>query len=95
MTANDIAPETPSVDTLTVYSTDWCPYCIRLKGQLREAGIEFVEIDIEADPAAAAFVESVNNGNQVVPTLLFPGGETATNPPLKGVQRRLGLLVED
>ncbi|WP_024795485.1 mycoredoxin [Tomitella biformata] len=88
MTANDVS-------VLTMYSTTWCGFCRRLKTQLNEAGIEFVEIDIESDPAAADFVASVNDGNHVVPTLLFPGGETATNPPLKGVQRRLGLLEQD
>ena len=84
MTANDVS-------ILTMNSTSWCGYCSRLKSQLKEADIAFVEIDIEDDLAAAEFVASVNNGNHVVPTLLFPDGETATNPPFKGVQRRLGL----
>ena len=38
---------------------------------------------------AAAFVESVNGGNQTVPTLLFPDGSAATNPSIKEVQARL------
>ena len=54
-------------------------------------GIEYVEVDIESDPEAAAYVESVNGGNQTVPTLVFPDGSAATNPSLKEVQARLGL----
>ena len=33
----------------TLYSTPWCGYCHRLKGQLKREGIEFDEVDIE-DP---------------------------------------------
>ena len=73
----------------TMYSTGWCGFCRRLKMQLAEAGITYTEIDIESDPEAAAFVESVNNGNQVVPTLRFADGSAATNPSLAEVQAKL------
>ena len=74
---------------VTMYTTTWCGYCQRLKAQMTREGIEFVEVDIERDPEAAAFVESVNGGNQTVPTLLFPYGSAATNPSIKEVQARL------
>ena len=47
-----------------MYTTSWCGYCFRLKKVLKSEGIRFVEVDIEADPAAAEFVASVNGGNQ-------------------------------
>lgn len=74
---------------VTMYTTTWCGYCQRLKAQMSREGIEFTEVDIERDPEAAAFVESVNGGNQTVPTLLFPDGSAATNPSIKEVQARL------
>lgn len=73
----------------TLYSTGWCGFCRRLKMQLDEAGIAYDEVDIERDPAAAEFVEGVNSGNQVVPTLRFADGSTATNPSLAEVRARL------
>jgi len=76
---------------VTMYSTTWCGYCSRLKAQMERAGIDYTVVDIEQDPEAAAFVESVNGGNQTVPTILFPDGTTATNPPIKEVEARLGL----
>lgn len=91
-TTTDAAPEKP--DTLTVYTTSWCPFCLRLTGRLREDSIEFIEIDIEDRPEAAEFVASVNDGNHVVPTVHFPDGDVVTNPPFKGVRRRLGLAPE-
>ena len=76
---------------LTVYTTSWCPYCLKLKADLRGDGIAFTEIDIEERPEAAEFVAAHNDGNHVVPTVQFPDGEVVTNPPFKGVRRRLGL----
>ncbi len=78
---------------VTMYSTTWCGYCSRLKAQMGRAGIEFVEVDIERDPEAAALVESVNGGNQTVPTLVFPDGSSATNPSIKEVEARLAAIA--
>jgi mycoredoxin len=76
---------------VTMYTTTWCGYCQRLKAQMTREGIEFVEVDIEQDPAAAELVERVNGGNQTVPTLVFPDGSAATNPSIKDVMARLGV----
>ncbi|MDP4715572.1 MAG: mycoredoxin, partial [Candidatus Nanopelagicales bacterium] len=76
---------------ITMYTTAWCGFCHRLKAQLGREGVEVVEVDIEADPEAAAFVEGVNGGNQTVPTLVFADGTTMTNPSLGQVKAHLGL----
>lgn len=81
---------TPTPETVTMYTTTWCGYCIRLKHQMRRAGINYQEIHLERNPEAAAFVRSVNGGNETVPTLVFPDSSTATNPSIAEVKRRLG-----
>jgi mycoredoxin len=68
--------------SLTIYSTVWCGYCTRLKRQLERAGVPFVEVDIEDDPEAAAFVEQANGGSQTVPTVRLTDGSTMANPTL-------------
>lgn len=73
----------------TMYSTPWCGYCHRLKSQLKRAGIEFAEVDIEQQPDAARIVEKVNNGNQTVPTVVFPDGTAMTNPSLAQITDKL------
>ncbi|MFF3559812.1 glutaredoxin domain-containing protein [Streptomyces sp. NPDC002574] len=80
--------------TVTMYSTTWCGYCRRLKGQMDRAGIPFKEINIEQDPESAKFVETVNGGNQLVPTLLVTpesGAEPIplSNPSLAQVKQAL------
>ena len=83
----------PEAGTITMYSTTWCGYCRRLKSQLERAGIGYTEVDIEQEPDAADFVRQVNNGNQTVPTVLFPDGSAATNPSLADVVDRLAAPV--
>lgn len=56
-------------------------------------GMSFVEIDIEHDPEAANFVESVNQGNQTVPTIKFADGSTMTNPPYREVEAKVAALI--
>jgi mycoredoxin len=76
-----------------MYTTNWCGFCRRLKSQLARAGIDLVEINIEADPAAAEFVMTVNGGNQTVPTLVFPDGSAMVNPSAAQVQARMAELT--
>ncbi len=74
---------------LTMYTTSWCGYCLRLKKALKAEGIVFTEIDIEGEPSAADFVMSVNGGNRTVPTVKFADGTTLTNPSADRVKAKL------
>ena len=76
-------------EPVTMYTTQWCAFCRRLKSQLARDGIEVAEVDIERDPAAASFVISVNGGNMTVPTLVFSDGTAMTNPSAAQVKERL------
>lgn len=75
---------------VTMYSTTWCGYCRRLKGQMDRAGIAYTEVNIENDPESAEFVAKANGGNQTVPTVLFEDGSTLTNPSLAQVKEKVG-----
>lgn len=77
---------------VTMYTTSWCGYCVRLKRQMESAGIVFDEVNIEDVPGAAELVERVNGGNQTVPTLVFTDGTAMTNPSLRQVSDHLAGL---
>ena len=85
VTMNTMAAELP-----TVFTTQWCGYCVRLKSQLSRAGIDFREIDIEDHADGAAIVAQVNDGNLTVPTVVFRDGSALTNPSAAQVGSRLG-----
>ncbi|HZQ30434.1 MAG TPA: mycoredoxin [Mycobacterium sp.] len=82
-----------SAPRLTMYTTSWCGYCVRLKTMLKADGIAYDEVNIEQDPAAAQFVSSVNGGNRTVPTLKFSDGSTMTNPSAVQVRQKLAELA--
>lgn len=80
---------TPAPGAVTMYSTAWCGYCRRLKGQMDREGIPYHEVDIESRSDAADLVMGINGGSQTVPTVLFADGSAATNPSLAEVKARL------
>ncbi|QBE49439.1 mycoredoxin [Leucobacter triazinivorans] len=90
MSAADLNDFVPEQGAVTMFSTAWCGYCKRLKLMLDKTGIGYTVVDIEQTPGTEELVKSVNGGNAVVPTLVFPDGTTATNPSLRDVQARLG-----
>ena len=74
---------------VTMYTTQWCGYCVRLKKLMQREGIDFAEVDIENDAAAAELVMQANGGNRTVPTLLFRDGTALTNPSIDQVKSQL------
>ncbi|CAB4683971.1 MAG: mycoredoxin [Actinobacteria bacterium] len=83
-----------STAPFVMYSTPWCGYCHRLKSQLDREGIAFDMVDIEQVPEAVQIVESANNGNQTVPTLVYTDGTSQTNPSLAQVKAHLKSMAE-
>jgi mycoredoxin len=87
MTSSTSLPTDPAVPT--VYLTSWCPFCQRLVHGLDAAGITFTPVDVDEDAQAGELVKSLNNGNRVVPTVVFADGSSLTNPPVAQVAARL------
>jgi glutaredoxin 3 len=61
------------VATVEVYSTSYCPYCIRAKGLLERKGVEFVEIDVTDDPVLRAQMVKLAGGRRTVPEIFING----------------------
>jgi mycoredoxin len=81
-------PSTP-VAPVTMYTTSWCGYCVRLKRMMQTEGIDFAEVNIEVDATAADVVMNANGGNRTVPTLVFTDGTALTNPNIDQVKAQL------
>lgn len=80
-------PVTPP--SVTMYTTTWCGYCVRLKRMMDRADIDFAEVNIEHDEAALELVMRVNGGNQTVPTVVFRDGSALTNPSIDQIKAKL------
>ena len=86
--------EIPDTETIIVYSTVWCPDCKRAKRFFGEQRVPYINIDIEKDSQAMAFVEQVNNGMRVVPTIIFPDKSILTEPSNAELASKLGLQTK-
>ncbi|WP_231618896.1 glutaredoxin domain-containing protein [Nonomuraea sp. SBT364] len=64
---------------VVLYWRPGCRYCMRLRMGLRFTPLAYTEVNIWRDPEAAAFVRSVNNGNETVPTVTV-AGRVLVNP---------------
>lgn len=89
MTDLKTAEFVPEAGTVTMFTTSWCGYCRNLKKAMDADGISYREVNIEDVEGTAEIVESVNSGNQTVPTLLFADGSAVTNPRIEQVRERL------
>jgi len=81
-------------DQIKMYSTVWCPDCKRAKKFLAEHRIPYESIDIEHDAEAMAFVERVNKGMHVIPTIVFPDGSILVEPSNAQLAEKLGMQTK-
>jgi len=79
---------------IMVYSTVWCPDCKRAKQFFGEQRVAYNNVDIEQDEKAMAFVEEINNGMRIIPTIIFPDGEILVEPTNAQLAEKLGLTTK-
>ena len=71
LAAQEPAPA-PTADVV-LYCTGWCPTCPMARRYLEKHGIEYVEVNISRDRAAAQRVREWANGNETTPTFDING----------------------
>jgi glutaredoxin-like protein len=65
---------------IQLFGTTWCGDCKRAESWLKGQNIAFAFIDVDQDLNAQVYVKSVNDGNVVVPTILFSDGSILVEP---------------
>jgi glutaredoxin len=75
--------------SVTLYCTPWCPACRRARAYLQERGVQFTEIDISKDRAAAMRVRGWAGGYETTPTFDI-GGAIVVNFDRAKVDAALG-----
>lgn len=56
--------------SVTVYSTNYCPYCVRAKDLLKAKGQAYTEINVEDDAAREAMIVKAG-GRRTVPQIFI------------------------
>ncbi len=54
-----------------IYSSDFCPYCHRAKGLLRDKGVTFEEYDVTMDPKGREVMVARAGGKRSVPQIFI------------------------
>lgn len=79
---------------IVVYGTTWCPDCKRAKQFFGDQRIEYRWVDIEKNPEAMAYVEEINDGKRIVPTIIFPDGDRLVEPSNAELAEKLDITTE-
>lgn len=77
-----------AAEGVAIYWRPGCTFCMRLTSRVRGRADRAAWVNIWKDPDAAAYVRSVNNGNETVPTVVI-GGVAHTNPSPRLVREAL------
>jgi glutaredoxin 3 len=75
---------------ITIYTTSYCPYCVRAKRLLDGKGVPYEEIDVAGDPRLRAWLAD-QTGQSTVPQIFVGDRPLGGFGDLEGLDRA-GLL---
>jgi glutaredoxin 3 len=61
------------VAKVEVYTTSYCPYCVRAKSLLKSKGVPFEEIDVSGDREMREKMIELSGGRRTVPEIFING----------------------
>lgn len=76
-------------EKILVYGHPGCPAVPPVTAMLTQAKVAYEYVNIRQEPDAVTRVRAINNGNESVPTLVFPDGSTLTEPSASELKRKL------
>lgn len=79
-------------EKIVVYGSDLCPMVPPVRSLLQRADVAYDYISISRSRTARQQVMEINQGKASVPTLVFPDGNTLTEPALDVLTARLQAL---
>ena len=71
---------------IKIYGADWCSDCVNLKNFLNSRGIQFEYVVITENNEAISFVEAINKGKRIIPTIDIDG-QIYSNPGINKVMK--------
>jgi glutaredoxin len=76
---------------IRIYGTNWCSDCTRSKVFLDNHQIEYSWFNIELNPELQKYVRKINNGKQIVPTIIFSDNSVLVEPSNKQLAQKLNI----
>jgi glutaredoxin 3 len=70
-----------------VYTTTFCPYCVRAKSLLKGRNVPFEEIDVSGDADKRAWLVKASGGMRTVPQIFIDGNPIGGSDELHALDR--------
>jgi glutaredoxin 3 len=70
-----------------MYTTMWCGYCARARGLLNKKGVDFDDIDVEADTSKREEMVQRAGGRTTVPQIFIDGVHVGGSDDLAALDR--------
>jgi thioredoxin reductase (NADPH) len=77
-----------------MYGTNWCGDCKRAKQFFGEQRIAYDFVDVDGNAEGMAVVERINQGRQIIPTIVFGDGSALVEPSNAELAAKLGLSAK-
>jgi glutaredoxin 3 len=79
------------VAKVELYTTTFCPFCVRAKSLLKSKGVPFVEIDVTDDAELRQKMVELSGGRRTVPEIFIDGKIVGGYEELKALDDAGGL----
>ena len=76
---------------ITVYGAPWCPDCRQSKQFLGEQRVRYNWVDIDEDEDGRKRVQELNDGKQIIPTIVFEDDSILVEPSNAELAAKLGI----
>ena len=79
------------MSSIRVYGTTWCGDCQKAKTFLDANSVDYEWTNLEEEPQYVDYVKNLNNGQEIVPTIIFPDGSFLAEPSNEELKQKLAL----
>jgi glutaredoxin 3 len=75
------------MQTVEIYTTPWCPYCVAAKRLLASKGAVVVETDVSLDPTLRQAMTERAGGRRTVPQIFIGGRHVGGSDDVHALDR--------
>jgi glutaredoxin 3 len=76
------------MQTVEIYTTPYCPYCLAAKRLLQKKGVTYSETDVSRDPAQRQVMIERSGGRYTVPQIFIGGRHVGGSDDLHALDHR-------